>query len=45
MKTYKAINVKTNEIKEFKSRRRCNNFIDRKNNDYGAYLWSYKISF
>lgn len=38
---YYAKNVKTKKIKVFKSRQRCNNFIDRKNAEYGSYLWVY----
>jgi len=40
-KVYKAKNVKTKTVKEFKSRARCNNFINKKNAEYGAYLWNY----
>ena len=40
-RTYKARNTQTGQIKEFKSRKRCNTFIDKKNNEYGAYLWGY----
>ncbi len=40
---YQATNRQTKEVKSFKSRGRCNGFIDRKNEEYGAYLWSYII--
>ena len=40
MKTYKAKNTKTGQVKEFKTRIARENFINRKNNEYGAYLWS-----
>ena len=37
---WKAINIKTREVKIFTSRGRRDAFVNRKNAEYGGYLWN-----
>ncbi len=36
---YRARNSQTGKVKLFKTRKTRENFINRKNNEYGSYLW------